>query len=358
MRERRQDLRRTLRDKGERARNVERRQARRSRQLEWERGRTRRINRLRKPPPRRFFNDAVVVDNRRGRIVLRDHGRLIVINPGRDRFRWRADRVDVFVRPNGWRETVIIRPGGLRIITLSDERGLPIRRVRHAAGAAPVTLFNNLPGWWDDDSDVVVDVVPQSSSFVDEPYIEPSDADIGAVYDTVSAEPQAEVDRTYTLNQVLLNEDVRGLMPRVDVDTITFAMGSAVVDDDQIQALEGIGVAIEEALSNNANEIYLIEGHTDAVGSDIYNMALSDERAEAVATLLTEYFEIPPENLVTQGFGEQHLKTPTQGPSRENRRVSVRRITPLLTTDDQVAGLDDPDAPAATDEAPVERRAE
>jgi outer membrane protein OmpA-like peptidoglycan-associated protein len=39
---------------------------------------------------------------------------------------------------------------------------------------------------------------------------------------------------------------------------------------------------------------------------------------------------VPPENLTTQGYGEQYLKVPTEGPSRENRRVAVRRITPLL----------------------------
>ena len=38
---------------------------------------------------------------------------------------------------------------------------------------------------------------------------------------------------------------------------------------------------------------------------------------------------MPPENLVTQGYGEQYLKVDTQGPE-ENRRVAVRRITPLI----------------------------
>jgi outer membrane protein OmpA-like peptidoglycan-associated protein len=33
---------------------------------------------------------------------------------------------------------------------------------------------------------------------------------------------------------------------------------------------------------------------------------------------------------VTQGYGEQQLKVRTSGPERENRRVAVRRITPLL----------------------------
>ena len=36
------------------------------------------------------------------------------------------------------------------------------------------------------------------------------------------------------------------------------------------------------------------------------------------------------ENLTTQGYGEQYLKVNTQSASRENRRVTVRRITPLI----------------------------
>ena len=44
---------------------------------------------------------------------------------------------------------------------------------------------------------------------------------------------------------------------------------------------------------------------------------------------------MPPENLVTQGYGEQNLKVQTQEASRANRRVSVRRITPLI--DNQAA---------------------
>jgi outer membrane protein OmpA-like peptidoglycan-associated protein len=49
-----------------------------------------------------------------------------------------------------------------------------------------------------------------------------------------------------------------------------------------------------------------------------------------VAVALTEQFNVPPENLVTQGYGEEHLKVQTEGPSRENRRVTVLRITPLI----------------------------
>jgi outer membrane protein OmpA-like peptidoglycan-associated protein len=76
--------------------------------------------------------------------------------------------------------------------------------------------------------------------------------------------------------------------------------------------------------------MFMIAGHTDLVGSEIYNLALSDRRAEAVAIALANYFGIPPENLVTQGYGEQFPVIPTAEAERQNRRVSVRRITPLL----------------------------
>jgi outer membrane protein OmpA-like peptidoglycan-associated protein len=50
-----------------------------------------------------------------------------------------------------------------------------------------------------------------------------------------------------------------------------------------------------------------------------------------VAVILSDVFDVPPENLTTQGYGEQYLKVLTEEPSRINRRVSIRRITPLLS---------------------------
>ena len=77
--------------------------------------------------------------------------------------------------------------------------------------------------------------------------------------------------------------------------------------------------------------MFLIEGHTDAVGSDVDNLSLSDRRAESVAMVLSQQFGVPAENLTTQGYGEQFLKVQTQAPEQQNRRVTVRRISPLLT---------------------------
>jgi outer membrane protein OmpA-like peptidoglycan-associated protein len=59
-------------------------------------------------------------------------------------------------------------------------------------------------------------------------------------------------------------------------------------------------------------------------------LILSDRRAEAVAVALSQNFDIAPENLVTQGYGEQYLKIDTDGAERRNRRATVRRLTDLL----------------------------
>ena len=53
--------------------------------------------------------------------------------------------------------------------------------------------------------------------------------------------------------------------------------------------------------------------------------------AAVIAQILTKEFNVPPENISTQGYGEQFLKIQTPGPERANRRVAIRRITPLLS---------------------------
>ncbi len=68
----------------------------------------------------------------------------------------------------------------------------------------------------------------------------------------------------------------------------------------------------------------------DAIGTRLANQELSARRAASVAGILVRYFGVPPRNLVTEGYGEDYLKIPTDGPSRENRRVTIRNITPLL----------------------------
>ena len=118
------------------------------------------------------------------------------------------------------------------------------------------------------------------------------------------------IDQPYTLDQVRFSAPLRDRMPRVDLD-VNFDTGSWQLTPDQVDRLSVIADGINRAIERNPREVFMIEGHTDAVGNDVDNLSLSDRRAESVAVALTEQFQVPAENLVTQGYGEQYLKVPT-----------------------------------------------
>jgi outer membrane protein OmpA-like peptidoglycan-associated protein len=149
------------------------------------------------------------------------------------------------------------------------------------------------------------------------------------VYEIFDAPPIERIEQRYTLDQVRFNAPLRDRMPRVDLD-VTFETGSWQLSPEQVDKLAVIAEGIKRTIARNPREVFLIEGHTDAVGAAEDNLSLSDRRAESVAVALTEQFQVPAENLVTQGYGEQYLKEQTDGPSEVNRRVAARRITPLM----------------------------
>jgi outer membrane protein OmpA-like peptidoglycan-associated protein len=131
--------------------------------------------------------------------------------------------------------------------------------------------------------------------------------------------------------QIVTREEVRESLPSVEIDTINFGFNESFVAEEEIADLDRIGAVLERILANHPDEVFLIEGHTDAVGSDEYNLRLSLERARAVKEALLDYYAISPDNLSVVGLGERYLKIPVLEPEQENRRVTVRRMTPLLS---------------------------
>src|SRR3569833_3108427 len=144
------------------------------------------------------------------------------------------------------------------------------------------------------------------------------------------APPVDRIERRYSLDEVLYSPSVRMLMPSIDLNSNNIKTGSWKIPPDQAAKLQVIADGLNRAIQRNPREVFLIEGHTDAVGNDVDNLSLSDRRAESAAELLTQQFGVPAENLTSQGYGEQYLKIPSDGPERRNRRVTVRNITPLL----------------------------
>ena len=231
--------------------------------------------------------------------------------------------------------TVIERPDGTRIITVVDENGRLIRRSRRLGDGREVVIIDNHyqgPAG----GNYYVDLPPPVLRIPRERYIvEAERASPADIYAALTAPPVDRIERRYTLDEVRYSPRVRERMPRVDLDTVTFETGSWEIAPDQMNRLAPIAQAILQAVQGNPAEVFLIEGHTDAVGSDIDNLSLSDRRAELVAVALTEQFRVPAENLTTQGYGEQYLKVQTDAAERQNRRVTARRITPLLTGQNQ-----------------------
>ncbi len=131
--------------------------------------------------------------------------------------------------------------------------------------------------------------------------------------------------RLYSVDEVKRSARVRDIARRVDLEHVEFRLRSASISDSEVKKLQGVADAMERLLKKNPRNI-LIEGHTDAVGSDTANLALSDQRAEAVAEALTNAFGIAPENLTTQGYGERYLKVNIR--QGRNDRTAASRYSP------------------------------
>ena len=277
-----------------------------------------------------------------GRVIVRDpNGQSFVRHNDVDRFRYGARDVRVDRQGNDNR-TIIVRPDGTQIITINDDRGNLLRRSRRGPDGREVVIIDNRrgPGFG---AGLAAGVVAGAIGgyFVSLPppvlripqnryIVEAEDAPPQVIYDTLMAPPVERIERPYTLDEIRYSPSVRQRMPSIDLDTINFETGSWEISPDQAGKLQVIADGINRAIQQNPQTVFLIEGHTDAVGSDVDNLSLSDRRAESAATLLTQQFGVPAENLTSQGYGEQYLKVPTDGPERRNRRVTVRNITPLL----------------------------
>jgi outer membrane protein OmpA-like peptidoglycan-associated protein len=291
-----------------------------------------------RPAVRRGGRQEREVVRREGDRIIFRLGDRLTIQPERDGDRLLSGARDVQVEyiGNGETRTTVYRRRGVRIVTIYDHHGDIVRRARILPGGHEIVLIDNRPvehatwrGRWSYAE--IEPLPPLVLNIPQEEYIvETRRATPHQVQAALAAAPVERVERAYTLDEVRYSDRIRDKVRRVDLDTITFDFGSAAIGLDQLDALDSVGLALEEIIRGDADEIFLIEGHTDAVGSDEANLILSDKRAEAAAVALSEDFDIPPENLVTQGYGEQQLKIQTPAPERENRRVAVRRITSLL----------------------------
>jgi outer membrane protein OmpA-like peptidoglycan-associated protein len=286
---------------------------------------------------RRVSEEANVVEDFGARFIIQLGSQFIIRQDEAtetERFLYGARDAEVENLRGGRTRTTITRDNGVKIVTVRDRYGDIIIRTRIDRRGREIVLIDNRDFYEGDRRpqfryDIVLP--PLRIGIPREQYIvETRRADRRAIRVALMAPPVEEMERVYALEEVRANARLRDKMRRVDLDTITFDFGSASISPTQFGALAVVGEEMADVLRERPDEVFLIEGHTDAVGSDYANLLLSDRRAEAVAVALSSNFLIPPENLITQGYGEEFLKIPTEAAERENRRVAIRRITELI----------------------------
>jgi outer membrane protein OmpA-like peptidoglycan-associated protein len=320
--DRRQDSREDRRENAQDRREDRREEAQDRRQDQ----RARRIEDVRRERRESREGNRVVI-REPGRTIIREDGRTIIRHDEVERFR-RFGGGDIRVERRGNETFAYIQRPGYRVVTVTGANGRLIRRVRRYPNGREVVIIDNRPragvGFF-------IDIAPPVIRIPRNRYIvEAAEAPPALLYETLAAPPVDSVDRAYALDEIRYNQNLRERMRRIDLDTVTFDTGSWEVTPEEAARLEPIAKAMLRATERDPQEVFLIEGHTDAVGDEVDNLSLSDRRAEAAAIVLTERYNVPPENLTTQGYGEQYLKVDTQDDERRNRRVTVRRITPLL----------------------------
>lgn len=282
-------------------------------------------------------NGQTVITEPGNRTIIQTNNQIFIRHDETVNFNLYGGRVQSSRGPGGNTISTIVRPDGIRLEVEVDSYGRPLRRVRVFPDGRRFVLFENRPieaGVGFALGSFVVDLAPPRLSIPREQYI--VDADVASeddIYGALQAPPVEQLDRGYSLDEILASVRLRERMRSVSLDSINFEFGSWEVGPEQAAMLESVAAVMRDITTQNPGEVFLIEGHTDAVGSVVDNLSLSDRRAQAVAEVLSQQFNIPRENLVTQGYGKQFLLIPTDEPERRNRRVVVRRITPLLQGD-------------------------
>ena len=121
-----------------------------------------------------------------------------------------------------------------------------------------------------------------------------------------------------------LLEDSLAKTGRAEVYSPYFASNSDEIREESEPTLQELA----DVLRRHPDWKVSIEGHTDSIGTDAYNLQLSQKRADAVRNALVSKKGVAGTRLTTAGFGESRPKDTNdtlEGRAR-NRRVELVRI--------------------------------
>jgi outer membrane protein OmpA-like peptidoglycan-associated protein len=104
---------------------------------------------------------------------------------------------------------------------------------------------------------------------------------------------------------------------------VLFEFDSATLQPSAYTSLERVA----QALRNAVRTVITIEGHTDTIGDEAYNLRLSEQRAAAVAAWLKQQPGLGSKPMSVKGYGETRPIVAPNGSiaeQKQNRRVEIR----------------------------------
>jgi outer membrane protein OmpA-like peptidoglycan-associated protein len=118
-------------------------------------------------------------------------------------------------------------------------------------------------------------------------------------------------------------------------EKILFGFDSATIEQSFHPVLDQIASQLKE----NADTILVMEGRTDAVGENDYNIRLGERRLEAVIRYLVVNQQVPMHKVHQMSFGEDSPlnEGKTREERAENRAVVLRVMGPNMTSSGGVA---------------------
>jgi OOP family OmpA-OmpF porin len=120
------------------------------------------------------------------------------------------------------------------------------------------------------------------------------------------------------LSDLKAKQTERGIV--LTIGDVLFATGKADLSSDALRSVDKLA----DFLQKYPNRNVLIEGHTDSVGSDEFNLTLSQKRADSVKETLTSR-GIGEGRIATKGYGKKFpvASNDTVAGKQQNRRVEV-----------------------------------
>jgi outer membrane protein OmpA-like peptidoglycan-associated protein len=110
---------------------------------------------------------------------------------------------------------------------------------------------------------------------------------------------------------------------------VLFDFDQAEIRSDGVPTLEKLGRLIKRS----GDGVCQVNGHTDSIGSDLYNTSLSERRAAAVVGWLTTKAGIGAERLHARGYGESRpvaMNTNPDGSDNPEGRQKNRRVEVVI----------------------------